>query len=147
MSNIKEIKAELNELRRKIRTYSKQYYDENASDISDYDFDMLMQRLKKIEAEYPELITKNSPTQKVGGTAQREVGVLVPHDVPMLSLQDVFSEEEIRAFVTGVLSHFPTAEFVVEELTACHLHCAMRTACSPVPLHAATARYREKMSR
>ena len=74
-----------------------------------------MQRLKKIEAEYPELITKNSPTQKVGGTAQREVGILVPHDVPMLSLQDVFSEEEIRAFVTGVLSHFPTAEFVVEE--------------------------------
>ena len=115
MSNIKEIKAELSELRRKIRTYSKQYYDENASDISDYDFDMLMQRLKKIEAEYPELITKNSPTQKVGGTAQREVGILVPHDVPMLSLQDVFSEEEIRAFVTGVLSHFPTAEFVVEE--------------------------------
>ena len=115
MSNIKEIKAELSELRRKIRTYSKQYYDENASDISDYDFDMLMQRLKKIEAEYPELITKNSPTQKVGGTAQREVGVLVPHDVPMLSLQDVFSEEEIRSFVTGVLSHFPTAEFVVEE--------------------------------
>ena len=115
MSNIKEIKAELSELRRKIRMYSKQYYDENASDISDYDFDMLMQRLKKIEAEYPELITKNSPTQKVGGTAQREVGVLVPHDVPMLSLQDVFSEEEIRAFVTGVLSHFPTAEFVVDE--------------------------------
>ena len=115
MSNIKEIKAELSELRRKIRTYSKQYYDENASDISDYDFDMLMQRLKKIEAEYPELITKNSPTQKVGGTAQREIGVLVPHDVPMLSLQDVFSEEEIRAFVKGVLSHFPTAEFVVEE--------------------------------
>lgn len=115
MSNIKEIKAELSELRRKIRTYSKQYYEENASDISDYDFDMLMQRLKKIEAEYPELITKNSPTQKVGGTAQREVGILVPHDVPMLSLQDVFSEEEIRAFVTGVLSHFPTAEFVVEE--------------------------------
>ena len=115
MSNIKEIKAELSELRRKIRTYSKQYYDENASDISDYDFDMLMQRLKKIEVEYPELITKNSPTQKVGGTAQREVGILVPHDVPMLSLQDVFSEEEIRAFVTGVLSHFPTAEFVVEE--------------------------------
>ena len=115
MSDIKEIKSELTELRKKIRRYSKQYYDENASDISDYDFDMLMQRLKAIEAEYPELITKNSPTQKVGGTAQREVGVLVPHDVPMLSLQDVFSEEEIRTFVTGVLSHFPTAEFVVEE--------------------------------
>ena len=115
MSDIKEIKNELTELRKKIRKYSKQYYDENASDISDYDFDLLMQRLKAIEAEYPELITKNSPTQKVGGTAQREVGVLVPHDVPMLSLQDVFSEDEIRTFVTGVLSHFPSAEFVVEE--------------------------------
>ena len=115
MSDIKEIKNELTELRKKIRKYSKQYYDENASDISDYDFDLLMQQLKAIEAEYPELITKNSPTQKVGGTAQREVGVLVPHDVPMLSLQDVFSEDEIRTFVTGVLSHFPSAEFVVEE--------------------------------
>lgn len=115
MSDIKEIKSELAELRKKIRKYSKQYYDDNASDISDYDFDLLMQRLKKIEAAYPELITKNSPTQKVGGTAQREVGVLVPHDVPMLSLQDVFSEEEIRSFVTGILAQFPRAEFVVEE--------------------------------
>jgi len=115
MSDIKEIKSELTELRKKIRKYSKQYYDENASDISDYEFDLLMQRLKAIEAEYPELITKNSPTQKVGGTAQREVGILVPHDVPMLSLQDVFNETEIRAFVTGVLTQFPSAEFVVEE--------------------------------
>ena len=69
MSDIKEIKNELTELRKKIRKYSKQYYNENASDISDYEFDMLMQRLKAIEAEYPEFITKNSPTQKVGGTA------------------------------------------------------------------------------
>ena len=115
MSDIVEIKSELAELRKKIRKHSKQYYDANASDISDYDFDMLMQRLKAIEAEYPELITKTSPTQKVGGSAQREVGVLVRHDVPMLSLQDVFSEEEIRSFVDGILSHFPAAEFVVEE--------------------------------
>ena len=115
MSDILEIKSELIELRKKIRKYSKQYYDANASDISDYDFDILMRRLKEIEAAYPEFITKNSPTQKVGGTAQRAVGVLVPHDVPMLSLQDVFSEEEIRTFVDGVLSHFSAAEFVVEE--------------------------------
>lgn len=115
MDNIHEIKAELSELRRKIRRYSKQYYDDNASDISDYDFDQLMLRLKNLEAQYPELITKNSPTQKVGGSAQRTVGVLVPHDVPMLSLQDVFSAEEIRAFVDGILCQFPAAEFVVEE--------------------------------
>ena len=115
MDNIHEIKAELSELRRKIRRYSRQYYDDNASDISDYDFDQLMLRLKNLEAQYPELITKNSPTQKVGGSAQRTVGVLVPHDVPMLSLQDVFSAEEIRTFVDGILCQFPASEFVVEE--------------------------------
>lgn len=115
MDNIHEIKAELSDLRRKIRRYSKQYYDDNASDISDYDFDQLMLRLKNLEAQYPELITKNSPTQKVGGSAQRTVGVLVPHDVPMLSLQDVFSAEEIRTFVDGILCQFPASEFVVEE--------------------------------
>ncbi len=115
MSDIQAVKAELAELRRQIRRYSKQYYDDNASDISDYEFDQLMLRLKAIEAEYPELITKNSPTQKVGGSAQRTAGVLVKHDVPMLSLQDVFSEAEIREFVAGICAHFPAAEFVVEE--------------------------------
>lgn len=115
MSDIQMVKAELAELRRQIRRYSKQYYDDNASDISDYEFDQLMLRLKAIEAEYPELITKNSPTQKVGGSAQRTAGVLVKHDVPMLSLQDVFSEAEIRDFVAGICAHFPAAEFVVEE--------------------------------
>ena len=115
MSDIQAVKAELAELRRQIRRYSKQYYDDNASDISDYEFDQLMLRLKAIEAEYPELITKNSPTQKVGGSAQRTAGVLVKHDVPMLSLQDVFSEAEIRDFVAGICAHFPAAEFVVEE--------------------------------
>ena len=115
MSDIQAVKAELAELRRQIRRYSKQYYDDNASDISDYEFDQLMLRLKAIETEYPELITKNSPTQKVGGSAQRTAGVLVKHDVPMLSLQDVFSEAEIREFVAGIRAHFPAAEFVVEE--------------------------------
>ena len=115
MSDIQMVKAELAELRRQIRRYSKQYYDDNASDISDYEFDQLMLRLKAIEAEYPELITKNSPTQKVGGSAQRTAGVLVKHDVPMLSLQDVFSEAEIRDFVAGIRAHFSAAEFVVEE--------------------------------
>ena len=115
MSDIQAVKAELAELRRQIRRYSKQYYDDNASDISDYEFDQLMLRLKAIEAEYPELITKNTPTQKVGGSAQRTAGILVRHDVPMLSLQDVFSEAEIREFVAGIRAHFPAAEFVVEE--------------------------------
>ena len=74
-------------------------------EISDYEYDQLMLRLKALEREYPELITENSPTQKVGGTAKRTAGTLVHHDVPMLSLQDVFSREEIEAFVRDIEAH------------------------------------------
>ena len=67
--------------------------------FAQYLFVQLMLCLKAVEKKYPELITKNSPTQMVGGEARRTAGVLVRHDVPMLSLQDVFSKEEIFAFV------------------------------------------------
>lgn len=74
-----------------------------------------MRQLKKLEAENPELITKDSPTQKVGGMAKREAGVLVKHDVPMLSLQDVFSAEEVETFVDNMQKELDNPEFVVEE--------------------------------
>ena len=74
-----------------------------------------MRQLKKLEAENPELITKDSPTQKVGGVAKREAGVLVKHDVPMLSLQDVFSAEEVETFVDNMQKELDNPEFVVEE--------------------------------
>lgn len=70
--------------------------------------------LKAVEAKYLELVTKNSPTQVVGGQAKRTAGVLVKHDVPMLSLQDV-SKEEIVDFVTSLQQELPEPEFVVEE--------------------------------
>ena len=76
---------------------------------------MLMQELKGLEARFPELITANSPTQMVGGNAKREAGKLVAHDVPMLSLQDVFGQGEVISFVEDIKSQFPDAEFVVEE--------------------------------
>jgi len=113
--DIKEIKQELAALRKEIKYHSNLYYNNDAPEISDYEFDQLMLRLKKIEGEYPELITKTSPTQMVGGVAKREAGVLVPHDVPMLSLQDVFSKEEVTSFVTSLQNQLDNPEFVVEE--------------------------------
>lgn len=114
-STIQEIKKELNALRKEIRHHNKRYYEEDAPEISDYKYDQLMLRLKAIEAEFPELITKTSPTQIVGGKAKREAGVLVKHDVPMLSLQDVFSRNEVGEFVKDMIGQFGSPEFVVEE--------------------------------
>ena len=104
-----------NELVELIRYHSERYYNEDNPEISDYEFDMLMQELKAIEKEHPEYVTPDSPTQKVGGTAKRTAGVLVRHRVPMLSLQDVFSKEEVRQFVADVQEQLGNdTEFVVE---------------------------------
>ena len=113
--DIKAIKRELASLRKTIRYHNKKYYDDDNPEITDYEYDQLMLRLKEIERTYPELITKNSPTQMVGGTAKREAGVLIRHDVPMLSLSDLFSRSEIDAFVNDMRSQFDNPEFVVEE--------------------------------
>ena len=113
--DIKEVKKELNRLRKEIRHHNNCYYNNDEPEISDYEYDQLMLQLKKLEADYPELVTKNSPTQMVGGSARREAGVLVAHDVPMLSLQDVFSRQEVEEFVTSAIEQLDNPEFVVEE--------------------------------
>ena len=113
--DIQEVKKELAQLRRTIRHHNVRYYNDDNPEISDYEYDQLMLRLKALERKYPELITENSPTQKVGGTAKRTAGTLVRHDVPMLSLQDVFSREEIEAFVRDIGAHMENPVFVVEE--------------------------------
>ncbi len=113
--DIQEVKKELAQLRRTIRHHNVRYYNDDNPEISDYEYDQLMLRLKALEREYPELITENSPTQKVGGTAKRTAGTLVRHDVPMLSLQDVFSREEIEAFVHDIEGRMENPVFVVEE--------------------------------
>ena len=114
-STITAIKQELASLRKEIRYHNNRYYNMDNPEISDYEYDKLMLRLKEIEGKYPELITKNSPTQMVGGNALRTAGVLVKHDVPMLSLQDVFSKEDIYAFVADLQKQLTNPEFVVEE--------------------------------
>lgn len=92
-----DVQKEIEKLRSEINYHSKLYYVYDAPVISDYDFDMLMQRLKKLEAEHPELITPDSPTQRVGGQALSQF-TQVHHQVPLESLTDVFSYEELFSF-------------------------------------------------
>ena len=92
-----EVQKEIEKLRKEINYHSKLYYVYDAPVISDYDFDMLMQRLKTLENEHPELITPDSPTQRVGGQALSQF-TQVHHQVPLESLTDVFSYDELFAF-------------------------------------------------
>lgn len=105
---------QIQELREKINYHSDRYYNQDNPEISDYEFDQLMLELKKMEKEHPELVTQDSPTKRVGGTAKRTAGVLVQHNVPMLSLQDVFSKEEVFDFVAQMKEQLVDPEFVVE---------------------------------
>lgn len=102
------------ELKEKIRYHNNRYYNQDDPEISDYEYDMLMQELKDLERKHPEYITDDSPTQKVGGEAKREAGVLVKHNVPMLSLQDVFSKEEVEEFIQDMKEQLDDPTFVVE---------------------------------
>ena len=112
---MEDIKKQIDDLKKKILYHNDLYYNQDNPEIEDAQYDELMRQLKKLEAENPELITKDSPTQRVGGVAKREAGVLVKHDVPMLSLQDVFSAEEVETFVDNMQKELDNPEFVVEE--------------------------------
>lgn len=90
----------MNELVDMLSVYASKYYDDDAPEISDREYDMLVLELKEIEKAHPEWIRKDSPTQKVGGTAKRTAGVLIAHRVPMLSMNDLFEKEDIYKFVT-----------------------------------------------
>ncbi len=109
-----EIKNRIEALRSELEYHNKLYYDNDAPEISDYEYDMMLEELKKLEAENPEFYDPQSPTVHVGGDAKREAGVLVRHNVPMLSLEDVFSKEDVVNFVSEVRSQFKDPEFVVE---------------------------------
>lgn len=87
----------IDELRHRIRRHEELYYVAAAPEISDADFDALMNELKALEAGHPELVTPDSPTQRVGGRPA-EGFVTVEHSVPMLSLDNAYNEEDLRAF-------------------------------------------------
>lgn len=111
---LEQAKKEIASLVEEINYHSDLYYNQDAPEISDYDFDMLMKRLKALEAKFPMLITRSSPTQKVGGTAKSNLDK-VEHSVPMQSLNDVFSYEEVEEFVSKITKEYgENIEFVVE---------------------------------
>ena len=93
----KQAEKRIKELRKTVEYHAKKYYDDDKPEISDFEYDMMMLELRTLESQYPELITKNSLTQKVGGTV-KEGFKKVEHEVPLQSLQDVFDFEEIEAF-------------------------------------------------
>lgn len=109
-----EVQERIEKLRKEIEYHIERYYNQDDPEISDYEYDQLMQELKGLEKEHPELVSKDSPTQKVGGSAKREAGVLVEHNVPMLSLQDVFERGEVENFVEEMQKQLEDPEFVVE---------------------------------
>ncbi len=92
-----KIIKEIEELREKIRYHNYRYYVLNEPEISDAEYDRLFRRLVELEQKYPELITPDSPTQRVGAEPQKGFRQ-VRHRQPMLSLDDCFSEEELREF-------------------------------------------------
>ena len=109
-----DVEKEIISLRRELERHNRLYYVEDAPEISDYEYDMLMQRLKALEAEHPELITPDSPTQKVGGEVLSKFEP-VQHQVPLESLTDVFSYEELFAFGERMDASLPGGHSYVVE--------------------------------
>lgn len=106
------ILSEINELKEQIDIWAKEYYQNDNPSVSDYDYDMAMNRLKELEREYPQFITEDSPTQRVGGEASN-LFAKVEHTVQMGSLQDLFSFKEIEEFDQRVRKVIEP-EYVVE---------------------------------
>ena len=90
-------KEEILKLRKQLEIWANKYYDEDNPEVSDYEYDMTMNKLKALEKEFPDLVTKDSLTQKVGGHV-KEGFEKVEHEVPLQSLQDIFSFEELEEF-------------------------------------------------
>ncbi len=101
------------ELTEILNTCIEKYYMGNESDVSDYDYDMMMRELSAIEEEHPQLLKEDSPTHRVGGRSDNTFDEVV-HTVRMESLQDAFSEDELRAFDSRVKKAYPDAQYVVE---------------------------------
>ena len=114
-STTKDIGNKVEAVRDQIRHHEYRYFVLDDPEISDFDFDKLVEQLKKLEAEHPELITPDSPTQRVGGKP-REGVVKVAHSSPMLSLDNTYNEEELRSWERRVheLSGRKDVDYVCE---------------------------------
>lgn len=101
------------ELCRQIEYHSRRYYTEDEPEISDREYDILYRELEKLEEEFPQLATADSPTQKIGGSVYNSFAPVV-HTVPMESLHDSFSDDELRDFDRRVRTVIENPEYVVE---------------------------------
>ena len=111
--NEKDIYNKINELRELIEHHSILYYVQDSPEISDADFDMLMKELIALEEKYPEYITEDSPTQRVGGAALSKFDQ-VRHSVQMMSLSNAFSKQDLLDFDSRVRQMIPKPEYVLE---------------------------------
>lgn len=108
-----DIVDRIKELREKIEYHNKKYFEEDAPEITDYEYDLIFRELNNLEQQHPELVSPESPTKKVGGKTKREAKKIA-HDVPMLSLDDRFSREEVADFITKIQKEFKEPVFIVE---------------------------------
>ena len=111
-------KKRIDELRTQTEYYAKRYYDDDNPEISDFEYDMLMLELRNLEKQFPEFISKESLTQKVGGKVKEGFGK-VEHEIPLLSMQDIFSIGEVEEYVEkikkqAVENEIKNQNFVVE---------------------------------
>ncbi len=111
--DIENARQKAENLREQIIYHNDRYYNQDSPEINDYEYDMLLKELEEIESEFPELITPDSPTQKVGGQAGEKFSP-VEHAVPMESLHDSFSHDEIKDFAKRVNENAGNAVYVVE---------------------------------
>lgn len=108
-----EIEKKIEELRKTLRYHSDRYYNDDAPEIEDYEYDMMMRELKELEEKYPEYDAPDSPTKKVGGVADNSFES-VAHSVRMESLQDAFSKDELREFSNRVEDTVSNVNYAVE---------------------------------
>ena len=110
---LEQAKKRVEELRAVIEKNNRLYYDQDAPELEDFEYDALTRELKELEAQYPELVTPASPTQHVGGTPSGRFAK-VTHTVKMESLLDAFSYDELRDFDRRVRDAGIEPEYVVE---------------------------------
>lgn len=108
-------KEEILKLRKQLEIWANKYYDEDNPEVSDYEYDMTMNKLKALEKEFPDLVTQDSLTQKVGGHV-KEGFEKVEHEVPLQSLQDIFSFEELEEFKERVYKAAKENNFKEDEV-------------------------------
>ena len=108
-----EAKNKIQELTEQLNYHNDRYYNQDNPEISDYEYDMMLNQLERLEQEYPQLRKEDSPTNRVGGKASEKFSDVV-HTVPMESLHDSFSHSELREFDQRVRQTVGNVEYVVE---------------------------------